>query len=103
MRSVRDECLAKVITLSEHHLRELLREYVAHYHGERIIKDSRRSSSNPERRLDCDRSGRTAQATGRSTQLLSAGGCMIDRSTLRGGLAGDLNIMDRPAIQSARG
>jgi putative transposase len=35
LRSVRDECLAKVIPLGEHHLREVLREYVAHYHAER--------------------------------------------------------------------
>jgi putative transposase len=34
-RSVRDECLAKVIPLGEHHLSEVLREFVAHYHGER--------------------------------------------------------------------
>jgi putative transposase len=35
VRSVRDECLSKVIPLGGKHLRELLREYGAHYHGER--------------------------------------------------------------------
>jgi putative transposase len=35
VRSVREECLAKVIPLSESHLREVLREYVVHYHAER--------------------------------------------------------------------
>jgi transposase InsO family protein len=35
VRSVRDECLSKVIPLGEQHLRELLREYFAHYHAER--------------------------------------------------------------------
>jgi len=35
VRSVRDECLGKVVPLGENHLRELLREYVAHYHAER--------------------------------------------------------------------
>jgi transposase InsO family protein len=35
VRSVRDECLSKVIPLGESHLRELLREFVAHYHVER--------------------------------------------------------------------
>jgi transposase InsO family protein len=35
VRSVRDDCLSKVIPLGEKHLRELLREYGAHYHGER--------------------------------------------------------------------
>jgi putative transposase len=35
VRSMREECLAKIIPLSETHLREVLREYVAHYHAER--------------------------------------------------------------------
>jgi transposase InsO family protein len=35
VRSVRGECLSKVIPLGEKHLRELLREYGAHYHRER--------------------------------------------------------------------
>ena len=35
VRSVRDECLSKVIPLGEQHLRELLRQYLAHYHAER--------------------------------------------------------------------
>jgi putative transposase len=35
VRSARDECLSKVIPLGEKHLRELLREFVAHYHVER--------------------------------------------------------------------
>ena len=33
--AVRDECLSKVSRLGEHHLREVLREYVVHYHAER--------------------------------------------------------------------
>ncbi len=35
IRSIKEECLDRVIPLGEAHLRELLREYVAHYHGER--------------------------------------------------------------------
>jgi putative transposase len=35
VRSVRDECLSTVIPLGEQHLRELLREFVAHYRVER--------------------------------------------------------------------
>lgn len=38
VRSVREECLAKIIPLSETHLREVLREYVEHYHTERMIQ-----------------------------------------------------------------
>jgi transposase InsO family protein len=35
VRSVRDESLSKVVPLGETHLRELLREFLAHYHAER--------------------------------------------------------------------
>ena len=35
IRSVRSECLSRVIPLGERHLRNLISEYVAHFHGER--------------------------------------------------------------------
>ena len=35
VRSIKSECLAKVIPLGEAHLRTLVREYVEHYHEER--------------------------------------------------------------------
>ena len=35
MRSIREECLNRVIPLGERHLRRTLAEFVAHYHGER--------------------------------------------------------------------
>jgi transposase InsO family protein len=35
VRSVKSECLAKIIPLSEHHLREAVKEYTEHYHLER--------------------------------------------------------------------
>ena len=35
IRSIKEECLYRVIPLSETHLRELIREYMAHYHEER--------------------------------------------------------------------
>jgi transposase InsO family protein len=34
-RSIKEECLDRVIPLGEAHLRELVRDYVAHYHEER--------------------------------------------------------------------
>jgi transposase InsO family protein len=34
-RSIQEECLNRVIPLGEAHLRELVREYVSHYHEER--------------------------------------------------------------------
>jgi transposase InsO family protein len=35
IRSIKEECLDRVIPLGESHLREVIREYVAHYHAER--------------------------------------------------------------------
>ena len=35
VRSVKSECLAKIIPLSEHHLRKAVKEYTEHYHLER--------------------------------------------------------------------
>ena len=35
IRSIKEECLDRVIPLGEAHLRDLIREYVAHYHVER--------------------------------------------------------------------
>jgi putative transposase len=35
IRSLRSECLSRVIPLGERHLRNLISEYLAHYHGER--------------------------------------------------------------------
>ncbi len=35
IRSIKEECLDRVIPLGEAHLRELIREYIAHYHVER--------------------------------------------------------------------
>jgi transposase InsO family protein len=35
VRSIKSECLAKVIPVGECHFRRTLTEFVAHYHGER--------------------------------------------------------------------
>jgi hypothetical protein len=35
VRSISEECLNRVITLGERHLRRTLADFVAHYHGER--------------------------------------------------------------------
>ena len=35
MKSVKDECLSKLILFGETSLRRALREYIVHYHGER--------------------------------------------------------------------
>jgi len=35
IQSLRSECLSRVIPLGERHLRNLISEYVAHFHGER--------------------------------------------------------------------
>ena len=35
IRSIKEECLNRVIPLGEHHLRRTIADFVAHYHGER--------------------------------------------------------------------
>ena len=35
MRSIKEECLNRVILLGERHLRRTIADFVAHYHGER--------------------------------------------------------------------
>jgi transposase InsO family protein len=35
VRSIKSECLDKLVLLGENHLRTAVREYVAHYHTER--------------------------------------------------------------------
>jgi transposase InsO family protein len=35
VRSIKEECLDRMIPLSERHFRRAVREFVAHYHGER--------------------------------------------------------------------
>ena len=35
VRSIKEECLERMILLGEHHFRRAVREYVSHYHGER--------------------------------------------------------------------
>ena len=35
VRSIKEECLERMILLGERHLRKAVREYVTHYHGER--------------------------------------------------------------------
>ena len=35
VRSIKEECLERMILLEEHHLRRAVREYVSHYHDER--------------------------------------------------------------------
>ena len=48
VRSVKEECLSKIIVFGERSLRRALSEYVAHYHAERnrrIIKGSQSTIS----------------------------------------------------------
>jgi putative transposase len=40
VRSIKEECLDRVIPLGERHLRRTIAEFVAHYHGERNHKAS---------------------------------------------------------------
>ena len=59
VRSIKEECLARIIPLGERHLRRTLAEFVAHYHRERnhqglgnelIVRPPRQRASGPVRR-----------------------------------------------------
>ena len=61
VRSIREECLNRVIPLGERHLRRTLTDFVAHYHGERnhqglgnelIDRPPRQRASGPVRRRE---------------------------------------------------
>ena len=45
VRSIRDECLRHVVLLGEHNLLAVIRDYLAHYQGERIIRSRATRSS----------------------------------------------------------
>ena len=57
VRSIKEECLNRVVPLGERHLRHTIAEFVAHYHGERNHQGIgnelivRALESHPERRV----------------------------------------------------
>lgn len=60
MRSIKDECLSRMIFFSEQQLRNAIREYLAHYHTERNhqgldnqLIEPLDEASNPEGVVDC--------------------------------------------------
>ena len=70
VRSIKDECLSRVIPFGERHLRRMMVEYVEHYHRERNHQGTReqpnrRRASHQPRRPDS-----SASAARRLTQLL---------------------------------
>jgi Integrase core domain len=75
VRSVKEECLCKVILFGERSLRQALSEYDEHYHAERNHQGKGnvllfpRSANNPPRRA-CS----MPRATGRIVALLPSGG-----------------------------
>jgi hypothetical protein len=50
VRTVREECPEHFVIFGERHLRHLLHEFCAHYHGERYHQGSAASSSGRQRR-----------------------------------------------------
>ena len=50
VRSIKDECLNRVIPLGERHLRCAIADFVAHYHGERNHQDIGNELIQPLRR-----------------------------------------------------
>ena len=57
VRSIKSECLGKIIPLGERHLRTVVSEYTQHYHLERNHQglDNQLISRSPDRSADMDR------------------------------------------------
>lgn len=52
VRSIRRECLDRIIPLGERHLHRAITEYVVHYHAERVHQGLGHRRIAPERRVD---------------------------------------------------
>lgn len=52
VRSIKEECLNRVIVLGERHLRRTMMEFVAHYHAERNHQGIGNELILPQRRAD---------------------------------------------------
>jgi len=63
VRSVKQECLSKVVPLGERHLWELLRQYLAHYHGERNHQGLRNALIEPANGVALSGSGPVKRRT----------------------------------------
>ena len=70
VRSIKEECLDRLIPIGERHFRRAVAEYVEHYHGERNHQglDNRLISGPPV--IDDDESRATPSAARRTAQLL---------------------------------
>ena len=77
MRSIKEECLDRLIPIGERHFRRAVVEYVEHYHRERNHQGiANRLISGPVGDPD-DRSRATAFAARRTPQLLHASGVNV--------------------------
>jgi|ERR1039458_7851313 hypothetical protein len=65
VRSVKQECLSKLILFGERPLRRALQQYVAHYHEERAITRASRTGSCSPCRIE-GRAGRTELCVARN-------------------------------------
>ncbi len=70
VRSIKTECLERVVPLGERHLRYLVRECVAHYHGERNHQGIGERTHRPATDATYQGTGVPTPAGGRGTQLL---------------------------------
>jgi transposase InsO family protein len=81
VRSIKSECLARIIPLSEQHLRRVIREYVEHYHLERNHQGLGNAliEELPAQRELAGGQGPQKGTAGWAAQLLPSGGGVICR------------------------
>ena len=88
VRSIKDECLNRVVPLGEGHLRRLVHEYVEHYHRERNHQGvGNQLLRRPPPQLRCG-PRRLAGASRRTAQLLLSRGRLIGRPNYLGAKVG---------------
>ena len=77
VRSIKEECLDRIIPLGERHFRRAIAEFVEHYHRERNHQglDNRLIAGTPV--TDADGPRAAAPAAWRVAQFLRAGGVIV--------------------------
>jgi hypothetical protein len=84
VRSIKHECLNRVIPFGEHYLRPTLAEFVAHYHGERNHQGLDNELIDRAPAVRACRPHSPTTASGRAPQLLLSCSVMMHDSRLDG-------------------
>jgi len=81
VRSIKEECLTRMIFFGQASLRHAIAQYMTHYHGERDHHGVGNRLLQPPSTIggELDGADQAARATRRHAQLLSSRSCLADR------------------------